>query len=220
MDTNLGIPSFRFVRVRCYFVKKISALDRLLLLITGLIAAYQVVAGMDTCCVAVTIYYTIAFGILVITGLLLIIFGFEILDNATVVVAAALLPLSLSSGLIYRYLPNLHMVYLIFAVVGFLLILFTRYYIKGRIATIILAIVHGIAGMVIFILPISLSIKGVSTPLFSFVGIGGALIGVGGLLLAFLKAGKPILSKELIYSVLPGLLLVMTIAFVVGMAAE
>ncbi len=74
--------------------------------------------------------------------------------------------------------------------------------------------------MVIFILPISLSIKGVTSPLFSFVGIGGALIGVGGLLLAFLKAGKPILPKELIYSVLPCLLLVMTIAFAVGMAAE
>jgi len=175
---------------------------------------------MDTCCVAVTIYYTIAFGILVITGLLLIIFGFEILDNSTVVVVAALLPLSLSSGLIYRYLPNLHIGYLIFAVIGLLLILITRYYIKGKIATIVLAIVHGIAGMVIFILPISLSIKGVTTPLFSFVGIGGALIGVGGLLLAFLKAGNPILSKDLIYSVLPGLLLVMTIAFVVGMAAE
>ncbi|MBW1707905.1 MAG: hypothetical protein JRJ86_22560 [Deltaproteobacteria bacterium] len=201
-------------------MKKISALDRLLLLITGLIAAYQVVAGMDGCCVMVTIYYTIAFGVLVLTGLLLIIFGFEILDNLTVVVAAALLPLSLSSGLIYRYIPGLHIVYLIFAVAGLLLILVTRYYIGGKIATIVPAIVHGVAGMVIFILPISLSIKGLAPPLFSLVGIGGALIGVGGLLLAFLKAGKPILSKELIYSILPGLLLVMTIAFVVGMAAE
>ena len=201
-------------------MKKISALDRLLLLMTSLIAAYQVVAGMDGCCIAVTIFYTIAFGVLVITGLLLIIFGFEILDNSMVVVVAALLPLSLSSGLIYRYIPGLYMVYLIFAVMGLLLILVTRYYTGGKIATIVLAIVHGVAGMVIFILPISLSIKGVTSPLFSFVGIGGALIGVGGLLLAFLKAGKPILPKELIYSVLPCLLLVMTIAFVVGMAAE
>jgi len=201
-------------------VKKISAMDRLLLLITGLIAAYQVVAGMDGCCVAVTIYYSTAFGILLITGLLLIIFGFEILDNSTVVVVAALLPLSLSTGLIARYLPDLHIGYLVFAVMGLLLILVTRYYIGGKIATIVLAIVHGVAGMVIFILPISLSIQGVTPSLFSFVGIGGALIGLGGLLLAFLKAGKPILSKDLIYSILPGLLLVMTIAFVVGMAAE
>ena len=201
-------------------MKKISALDRLLLLITGLIAAYQVVAGMDTCCVAVTIYYTIAFGILVITGLLLIIFGFEILDNSTVVVVAALLPLSLSSGLVYRYIPGLHIVYLTFAVVGLVLILVTRYYVGGKIATIVLAIVHGVAGLVITILPIILSMKGMASPLFSLVGIGGALIGVGGLLLAFLKAGKPILPKDLIYSVLPCLLLAMTIAFVVGMAAE
>jgi len=201
-------------------VKKISAMDRILLLLTGLIAAYQVVAGMSGCCAVVIIYFTIAFGILLITGLLLIIFGFEILDNSIVVVVAALLPLSLSSGLIARYLPDVHIVYLVFAVMGLLLILVTRYYVGGKIATISLAVVHGVAGMVIFILPISLSIKGVSTPLFSLVGIGGALIGVGGLLLAFLKSGKPILSKDLIYSILPGLLLVMTIAFVVGMAAE
>jgi len=48
--------------------------------------------------------------------------------------------------------------------------------------------------------------------------VGGALIGVGGLLLSFLKAGKPILSHETILKVLPGLLLLMTICFVVGFA--
>jgi len=96
----------------------------------------------------------------------------------------------------------------------------TRYYFAGKIATIVLAIVHGVSGMVIFILPISISIQGTAPPLFSFVGIGGALIGVGGLLLAFLKMGKPILSKELIFSVFPSLLLLMTLAFVIGMSVE
>lgn len=79
-----------------------------------------------------------------------------------------------------------------------------------------LAFVHGIAGMTIFLLPILLSLQGQTDPLFSFVGIGGALIGVGGLLLSFLKAGRPILSRETILKVLPGLLLLMTLSFVVG----
>lgn len=201
-------------------MKKIPALDRILLLIAGLTAAYQVVAGLDGYDVLVTTYYTIAFGVLVISCIILLLFGFDILDNPLIVMVAALLPLSLSLGLISRHLPGFSTSYLIFSIMGLLLIMITRYYSAGKIATTVLAIVHGVAGMVIFTLPISLSIKGLVSPLFSFVGIGGALIGIGGLLLAFLKAGKPILSREFIYSVLPGLLLLMTIAFVVGMAAE
>jgi hypothetical protein len=46
--------------------------------------------------------------------------------------------------------------------------------------------------------------------------LGGALIGIGGLLLSFLKAGKPILTRQTILSVLPSLLLLMTAAFVAG----
>jgi hypothetical protein len=57
-------------------------------------------------------------------------------------------------------------------------------------------------------------------PLFALVGAGGALIGIGGLLLLFQKAGKPILSREMILRVLPGLLLVMTACFVIGFAGE
>ena len=39
------------------------------------------------------------------------------------------------------------------------------------------------------------------------------------MMLAFLKMGKPILSEELIYAVLPAVLFVMTAMFVVGMSA-
>jgi len=38
--------------------------------------------------------------------------------------------------------------------------------------------------------------------------IGGLLISFGGALLAFLKLGSPILSAEIIFLILPGLLLV------------
>jgi len=65
-------------------------------------------------------------------------------------------------------------------------------------------------------LPIILSLRGLASGGFAWVGVGGALIGVGGLLLAFLKAGKPILPQKIILTVLPGLLLLMTAAFVAG----
>ena len=196
---------------------KITILDRTLLLITGLLAAYQVAFGLDGRPTAVIIAYTITFGVLLVAGLLLIILGFEILDAPAVVVVSTLIPLSLATGLVWEHLTSFRTLYLLFAILGFLAISVTRLIpIQGKLPTILLAIVHGIAGMTIFLLPIILSLSGQATLGFALVGVGGALIGVGGLLLAFLKSGKPILSQKLILTVLPGLLLLMTISFVAG----
>jgi hypothetical protein len=52
-------------------------------------------------------------------------------------------------------------------------------------------------------------------PAFTLVGIGGGLIGIGGLLLAFLKTGKPILSRQTILIILPTVLF-LTVCYVVG----
>ncbi len=70
----------------------------------------------------------------------------------------------------------------------------------------------------LFFLPLTLNVRAPVSG-FALVGVGGALIGVGGLLLAFLRAGKPLVSKEVIYTILPGLLLLMTAALVFGFAA-
>ena len=48
------------------------------------------------------------------------------------------------------------------------------------------------------------------------VTIGGFLIGVGGIALAFLKAGSPILSAETIFLILEPILLLMALAFCWG----
>jgi hypothetical protein len=196
---------------------KISALDRILLLLTGLLAAYQVAFGIEGLSTAAVIAFTLGFGVLLVAGLLLIILGFEVLDALAVVIVSTLIPLSLATGLVWEHLASFRTLYLIFAVLGFLAVSITRLFpVEGRLPTIRLAFVHGIAGMTIFLLPITLSLQGQTNPLFSFVGIGGALIGVGGLLLSFLKVGRPILSRETILKVLPGLLLLMTLSFVIG----
>ena len=201
-------------------MKKISILDRVLLLITGLLAAYQIVVGMNNAEPLAIGAYTVAFGVLLVAGLLIIIIGFDILDSPLVVIVSTIIPLSLSLGLVSQYLRSWQTAYIIFVVVGFLLVVYSRYKMEGAMAVIPLATVHGIAGMLIFLLPIIFSIQNPDIPSgFAWVGIGGALIGVGGLLLAFLKSGKPILSKNLILTVLPALLLLMTTAFVIGFAA-
>jgi hypothetical protein len=194
-----------------------SILDRVLLLLMSLLAAYEIVVGIDKLSTAPIIAYTIAFGVLLVAGLLLIILGFEALDSPIVVIVSTIIPLSLSLGLIWDHLASYRTSYLIFATISFLAVTFTRSFpIPGKIPTIVIAITHGIAGMTIFLLPIIISIQGQTKPAFALVGIGGALIGVGGLLLSFLKAGKPILSRETIFKILPGLLLLMTACFIAG----
>jgi hypothetical protein len=195
-----------------------TPLDRVLLILTGVLAAYQVVVGVEGLGGVPTWSYTAAFGVLLIAGMLLIIFGFEILESPLVVVVAAIIPLSLSLGLVAQYLPGLAVAFAVFSAGGLLAILISRYLFPGRGATLVLATVHGVAGLVIFGLPIYLSVSGVTPPGFMLVGLGGALIGVGGLLLTFLRAGKPILSQKFIFRVLPGLLLLTAGAFVAGMA--
>jgi hypothetical protein len=198
-------------------IMKMSPLARILLLLTGILAAYQVSSGIDGFGIVPITAYTIGFGILLVAGILLIIWGFEVLDSPAVVIISTTIPLSLAAGLVWQHLASLQTPYLIFAIGGFLAVTLTRTFpTPGKIPTIVLAIVHGVAGMTIFLLPIVLSVQGVTKPLFSLVGVGGALIGMGGLALSFLKAGKPILSKELILKILPVILFLMTLCFVVG----
>lgn len=163
------------------------------------------------------IAYTIGFGVLLVASLLLIILGFDALDSPVVVILSTVIPLSLSLGLVWDHLAARRTFYLFFTILGFLAIVITRSIpMKNRLPVIVLAVVHGIAGMTIFLLPFLLAFTSRIAPGFVLVGVGGALIGVGGLLLSFLRAGRPLLSREIMYRVLPGLLLLTTAAFVVG----
>lgn len=197
-----------------------SVLDRMLLLATGLLAAWQIAVGIDHLSTLPIVAYTIGFGVLLVAGLLLIILGFDALDSPVVVIISTIIPLSLSLGLVWEHIAAYRTLYLFFAILGFMAIVITRFVpMKNKMPVIVLASVHGIAGMTIFLLPIILAITNHAAPSFVIVGLGGALIGVGGLLLSFLKAGKPILSRRTILKILPGLLLLTTAAFVLGFSA-
>lgn len=196
---------------------KMSSLDRVLILLMGLLAAYQIVVGIDKMDSVPILAYTIAFGVLLVAGLLIIILGFDALDSPVVVIVSTIIPLALATGLVYQHLASFRTPYLLFAIGGFLAVTFTRsIQMQNRLPVFTIAVVHGIAGLTIFLLPILTSLRGETHPLFALVGVGGALIGIGGLLLSFLKTGRPILSKEKILQVLPGLFLLMTVCFVAG----
>jgi hypothetical protein len=79
----------------------------------------------------------------------------------------------------------------------------------GKVATIMLAFFCEVARPVIFLLLVVIVVRGEASPQF-------ALIGLGGLSLAFLRAGRPILSQGIIFRILPGLVLTVTVCFVMG----
>jgi len=200
-------------------MRKASVLDRILLLAMVLVAAYQVVVGLDKFKNMVVFYFTISFGVLIIAGLLLVLFGYEILQNSLVVVVAALIPLSLSLGLILTYYPKAHFLYLLFSIAGLFAITITRFSSSKTISTITLAVVHGVAGIIIFILPIFLYAREKANPSLLFISLGASLIGIGGFLLALIQTGKPLLPRETVFKLLPWILLVMTVAFSIGLGA-
>jgi hypothetical protein len=196
---------------------KLSSLNRTPLLLTVLLASYQVSAGIDGFTALPIIAYTIAFGIILVAALLIFILGIDVLDSPIVVIVSTIIPLSLAVGLVWQHVASWRTSYLVFAIIGFLAVTLTRsIQMQNKLPVIVIAITHGIAGMTIFLLPIVIAIQGETKPLFALVGIGGALIGVGGLLLSFLKTGKPILSRDTILRLFPALLLVTTALFVAG----
>lgn len=196
---------------------KMTSIDRLLLLIMGVLAGYQVAVGINGLGTVPITAYTIGFGALLVAGLLMIILGFEVLDSPIVVIVSTVIPLSIALGLVWEHLASYRTPYLLFTIIGFLAVILTRLIpIKNKVPTIIIAVVHGIAGMTIFLLPSILAANGTMNPLFALVGLGGAMIGLGGLLLSFLKAGKPIVPRQTILKILPGLLMLMTACFVAG----
>lgn len=196
---------------------KLSSLDRTLLLLTVILASYQVSAGIDSFDTLPIIAYTIAFGVLLVAALLMFILGMEVLDSPVVVIVSTIIPLGLAVGLVWQHLASWRTSYLVFAIIGFLAVTLTRsIQIQNKLPVIFLAITHGIAGMTIFLLPIVIAMQGETKPLFVLVGVGGAFIGLGGLLLSFLKTGKPILSRDTIMRLFPALLLLTTALFVAG----
>ena len=196
---------------------KWPARDRLALVLMCVFAAYQVSVGTEGYAAIPTAAYTVGFGVLLVAGLLLIILGREVLDAAAVVILSTIIPLSISVGLVWQFMEQARVPHAVFATLGLLAVVLTRSVPTAeRLQVLTLAIVHGVAGTIIFLLPLAMSAGGRAGPGFAIVGIGGALMGAGGLLLAFARLGKPILPRSTVLPALPGLLLITTALFVAG----
>ncbi|MBN2677737.1 MAG: hypothetical protein JXR32_06695, partial [Anaerolineaceae bacterium] len=106
--------------------------DRVLLLLTAMLASYQVVVGIEGLGELSILAFTIAFGVMLVAALLLIILGFDALGSPWVVILATIIPLGLSSGLVAEYLPEGLRGFAIFALAGLTGVILTRLSFAGR----------------------------------------------------------------------------------------
>ena len=194
--------------------------DIVFLLLTGLLAAYlcwyfyqryQLHKALHN------LYYLMGFAVLLVSGLLLIVFGLGSLSSPYVLTVASLIPLGVSMGLAEEYFPAWKKYFKWFAALGFLAIAVTSIGGMDLLKKIAVPLFHGVAGLVIFIGPFYA--KGAPKGFF-WVGIGGLLIGLGGIALAFITLGKQLLffSPEFVTLILTPLLFLMTGAYVLGFA--
>ena len=196
--------------------------DRIILLIIGLLAIYLVwrfYGRYQKGKALYDIYYMIGFAVLLVSGLLLIFLGWGILASPFVLTVASLIPLGISLGIANEYFPQWKKAYAWFALLGFIAIAVSAIADFETLKKIAVPLFHGVAGLVIFLGPFFVkdAPKG-----FWWVGIGGALIGIGGIALAFLTGGSQLLffSQEVVLQILAPLLLLMTLAFTLGFSKD
>lgn len=196
--------------------------DRVVLLVTGLIALYllwRFYGRYSRSRQLHDIYYMGGFAVLLVAGLLLIFLGYGVLASPYVLTVASLIPLGISLGIANQFYPSWKKAYAWFALIGFLAIAVTSIGGLSGLKKVAVPLFHGVAGLVIFLGPFFA--KGAAKG-FWWVGIGGALIGLGGIALAFLSLGSQLLffSQQVVLTILAPLLLLMTLAFAWGFVKD
>ena len=206
--------------VFCKGVFLMTFFDRFILLLTGLTAIYLIWRFYTRYSAEKArhdIYYAMGFVVLLVSGLLLIFLGWDILASPYILTVATLIPLGISMGLMHQFMPQYAKAYSWFSLVGLLAIAVTS--ITGMsFKSIAVPVFHGVAGLIIVGLPLMRCIKGEAPKGFGLIGLGGILISLGGMALAFLNAGKQLLffSADVVMAILAPLLLLMTLAFAFG----
>lgn len=196
--------------------------DIVFLLLTGLLAAYlcwYFIQRYQLNKALHNLYYLIGFAVLLVSGLLLIFLGMDILASPYVLTVASLIPLGISMGLAEEYFPKWKTAFKWFAAIGFLAIAVTSIGGMDSLKKVAIPLFHGVSGLIIFIGPfyVKSAPKG-----FWWVGIGGLLIGLGGIALAFITMGKQLLffSPDFVSLILTPLLFLMSGAYALGFAKK
>jgi hypothetical protein len=199
-----------------------TILDQIILLLTGLTAVYLIYRFVQTLKSSTDkpkyyFHYITSFAVLFVSGVLIILFDFAVLARPEIKIVATLIPFGIATGLMCQFYQKYAKFYVMFMILGFILIILMNF---GIIHTkLIYPIFHSVAGLTIFFIPI-LAVNNKTAPKgFLWVTLGGTLIGIGGIALAFLGAGKPLLgifTADVVFTILSPILLLMTLSYTMG----
>jgi len=194
--------------------------NRVILLLVAVLAGVEIVSGIEDCGTIPIAYYTFSYGIFLVSALLMLLMGVDIIEHDVAALAASSLPLGFSMGLVSAYLLEYHLAYSSIVSILYAGLIIQKIRHKDKSALLFQILLHGLTGLLLFIVPLVLIIQGTVDLSFLGVSIGTGLVAIGGLALAFLKSGKPILTKDQIYMIFPGVLLLSVFAFSVGIGSR
>ena len=191
-------------------------LNRIILLLVAILAGFQIVSGIEGLGTIPIAYYTFSHGIFLISAILMLIMGVDIIEHDVAALAASTLPLGFSMGLVGEFFLEYHLVYASMVSILYAGLVIQKLRKKDKAALLFQILLHSFSGLVLFIMPLVLIVQGKVPISFIGVSVGTGLIAIGGMALAFLKSGKPLLSKEQIYLIFPLVLCMAVIAYSVG----
>ncbi len=200
------------------FLPQIDLLDQAALLLTGLVALYlfyRFYSRYSKEKKMHDVYYMVSFGALALTGLLLIMFSYSALDDALAEIIGALIPASLALGMVSQFFPKRERAFLIFALIGLVVIAITRF-VAVDIGGYVLILVHLISDALVLVLPIVVVVRREARGTFLSVAFGGLLMFITGLSLALLSAD--LLGLVTAYIATPILLVLSLLLFLMSLA--
>lgn len=180
------------------------------------------------------VYYLVSFGTLAGALLVLVAFGYGVLRSPLVIVPSVLIPGVLSLGLVAELLPRYERAYLAFVAIGLLLLALTLLLGEASAATVVVIVIsHSTSGTIILVVPVLGALQDAVSWRFVAVTVGGALNDLSALAMAFLMSGVGGITLELqrsatqvvlltdatVLAALAPLLLLMTLAFALGLTA-
>jgi len=173
------------------------------------------------------ILHGVALAVLGTAALLLSVLGWQILGlmgdglaNKLVAIVSTLIPFAWSSGLISRFHARLETPYLVLMALGLVLITVSRFIDAPLMSRIVYPVFHSISALVVIITPILAYRQNYVNPQFMLISLGGALISMGGITLAFLSAGRQLLffSQDVVMSIMGPLLFVTGLLYYMGLS--
>ncbi len=170
------------------------------------------------------LYWAISFLVLFVSGVLIIIFDWDVLGAKLVPAVAALIPACLAIGLFYAVWEDKKYGFY-FSLYAFLMIIVLAIYTlvgDDSLTPFLVMSIHVPSALVIVLVPIYTAMQGITENSSIYFSIGGILISFGGMLLALVKVVSPdedvmgFINLDFIYTVLPILLLLVAGFFILG----